>query len=50
MRKQSVTSMPAPQNNDDLERLVQQLTEVAGGKQDRKQNRDAGQEVIPTKG
>lgn len=50
MRKQSTSAFPAPRDDEELARLVQELTQVAGGTQDRKPNPDGGQEVIPSKG
>ena len=50
MRKQAASDAAALPDQDELEMLVQRLTQVAGGKQDRNSSQGAGQEVTPDKG
>ena len=50
MHQQPLSHMAAPHDDAELEKILQSLTQIAGGKQDRKPKQDAGQEVIPTKG
>lgn len=50
MHQQPTNNMAAPHDDAELEKLLQSLTQIAGGKQDRKPNQDVGQEVIPKKG
>ena len=50
MHKQAASGVAALPDEDELEKLVQRLTQVAGGKQDRNPSQGAGQEVTPDKG
>ena len=50
MHQQPANNMAAPHDDTELEKLLQSLTQIAGGKQDRKPNQDVGQEVIPKEG
>lgn len=50
MRKQAASDVAALPDQDELETLVQRLTQVAGGKQDRNPSQGAGQEVTPDRG